>query len=91
MILCVSDIETGISKDDEVSNVTVSAGQPLLLRCRNKDSSQPGKWEKGSKMMNASTLALPSSDESEVMRVVLRVSLKFHMSKFELFLDTILS
>ncbi|XP_036934621.1 receptor-type tyrosine-protein kinase FLT3 [Acanthopagrus latus] len=61
------DIETGISKDDEVSNVTVSAGQPLLLRCRNKDSSQPGKWEKGSKMMNASTLALPSSDESEIL------------------------
>lgn len=88
MLLCVSDIETEINKNDEVSNVTVIPGQPLLLRCRAEED-RP-KWEKDSKMMDAPTLALSPSAKGEVLRQ-LRVSLKFHISKFELYPYTNLS
>lgn len=58
------DIETEINKNDEVSNVTVSPGQPLLLRCRAEED-RP-KWEKDSKMMDAPTLALSPSAKGEI-------------------------
>ncbi|XP_073344451.1 receptor-type tyrosine-protein kinase FLT3 [Pagrus major] len=61
------DLETDFIKNDEVSNVTVSPGQPLLLRCRTKQEGSPSPgWEKGSKMMDAKTLACPSKVKEEI-------------------------
>lgn len=42
-------------KSDEVSNVTLSTGQSLLLRCRIK-SQQPPEWKNGSQIMDAKTI-----------------------------------
>lgn len=84
MLLCVSDVRTELNKNDEVSNVTLSPGQPLLLRCRTEGGGSHPTWERGSKMMDARALALSPSAKGEVLRQ-LRVSLKFHISKFELY------
>ncbi|KAE8279883.1 Receptor-type tyrosine-protein kinase FLT3 [Larimichthys crocea] len=63
------DLETDVRRNEEVSNVTVSAGQPLLLRCRIKDTSVDQccgpVWEKGSEIMDSETL-ICSSDANEI-------------------------
>ncbi|TKS87749.1 Receptor-type tyrosine-protein kinase FLT3 [Collichthys lucidus] len=63
------DLETDVRRNEEVSNVTVSAGQPLLLRCRIKGTSvdqccRPV-WEKGSEIMDSETL-ICSSEANEI-------------------------
>nr|XP_046226788.1 receptor-type tyrosine-protein kinase FLT3 isoform X2 [Scatophagus argus] len=48
------DLETDFMKNDEISNVTVSPGQPLLLRCRRKSYFPPEPlWEQGYKIMDS--------------------------------------
>lgn len=61
------DFDANNLKNDEVSNVTVSPGQPLLLRCRIKGlrPSQPV-WEKDNKNLRSSTLACPSKDKEKI-------------------------
>lgn len=52
---------------DEVSNVTVSPNQSLLLRCREQElKALYSVWEKGGKILDAQTLACSSKDEKEV-------------------------
>ncbi|KAG8009456.1 Receptor-type tyrosine-protein kinase FLT3, partial [Nibea albiflora] len=53
--LHVMILDTNNGGNEEVSNVTVSAGQPLLLRCRIQDEPRPV-WEKGSEIMDSKTL-----------------------------------
>lgn len=62
-----SDLESDLMKKEEVSNVTVSPDQSLLLCCRfkNKDQVYPV-WEKGSEILNARALACSSKNEKEV-------------------------
>ncbi|TDG97302.1 hypothetical protein EPR50_G00224420 [Perca flavescens] len=61
------DLESDFMKNDEVSNVTVSPGQSLLLRCRIKHNGKPSPvWESGSKTMDAKTLACSSKVKKEV-------------------------
>ncbi|XP_044031609.1 receptor-type tyrosine-protein kinase FLT3 isoform X2 [Siniperca chuatsi] len=61
------DLESDFMKNDEVSDVTVSPGQSLLLRCRIlQHRFQSPVWENGSKIMNASTLACSSQVKREI-------------------------
>ncbi|KAM9337200.1 receptor-type tyrosine-protein kinase FLT3-like [Symphorus nematophorus] len=61
------DLQTDVLKNDEVSTVTVSPGQSLLLRCRIKEDWWPFPvWEKGGNTMNANTLACPSKVKEEI-------------------------
>ncbi|XP_031137920.1 receptor-type tyrosine-protein kinase FLT3 [Sander lucioperca] len=61
------DLESDSMKNDEVSNVTVSPGQSLLLRCRIQHYGKPSLvWESGSKTMDAKTLACSSKVKKEV-------------------------
>ncbi|XP_068437954.1 receptor-type tyrosine-protein kinase FLT3 [Clinocottus analis] len=61
------DLDTDFMKHDEVSKVNVSRGQPLLLRCREKQNVplQPV-WVNGSKEMNTAILPCSSSDKKEI-------------------------
>ncbi|XP_070709307.1 receptor-type tyrosine-protein kinase FLT3 [Pempheris klunzingeri] len=61
------DLDTDFMKNNEVSNVTVSPGQPLLLRCRIRQDWPPfSVWERGSRVMDASTLACSSKVKMEI-------------------------
>lgn len=51
-------------QNDEVSNVTVSLGQSLLLRSRIQQYKPPSPvWEKGGKALDAETLSCSSKVE----------------------------
>ncbi|XP_068160051.1 receptor-type tyrosine-protein kinase FLT3 isoform X2 [Antennarius striatus] len=54
------DLEQNFITNDEVTNMTVSPGQPLLLRCRKKYNQYSLVWENGPKVLDASTLNCPS-------------------------------
>ncbi|XP_034718604.1 receptor-type tyrosine-protein kinase FLT3 isoform X1 [Etheostoma cragini] len=61
------DLESDFMKNDEVVNITVSPGQPLLLRCRIQQYGKPSLvWEIGGKTMDAKTLACSSKVKKEV-------------------------
>ncbi|XP_070784269.1 receptor-type tyrosine-protein kinase FLT3 [Enoplosus armatus] len=61
------DLESDFMKNDEVFNVTVSPGESLLLRCRLQRYWLPSPvWEKGSEIMDASTLACSSGVKKEI-------------------------
>uniref|UniRef100_UPI0037E79CA3 receptor-type tyrosine-protein kinase FLT3 isoform X1 n=2 Tax=Semicossyphus pulcher TaxID=241346 RepID=UPI0037E79CA3 len=61
------DVETDVMKEDEVSNVTVSPGQPLLLRCRIKKYWPPNAvWDIGNRTMDNSTLECSSTVRKEI-------------------------
>lgn len=48
-------------KNDEVTNITVSLGQSLLLRCRVEGSYIPSpEWKDNNRTMNADTFACSS-------------------------------
>ncbi|KAF7654023.1 hypothetical protein LDENG_00075530 [Lucifuga dentata] len=52
------DLQSDILKGDEVSNVTLNPGQTLLLRCKiPRNLKLLPVWQRGSKIMDASTLA----------------------------------
>ncbi|KAM3593690.1 uncharacterized protein V6R79_019352 [Siganus canaliculatus] len=60
------DLDTGVMKSDEVSNVTVSPGQSLLLRCRIKSYLRAYPvWMVGGKIFNE-TFACPSTIKDEI-------------------------
>lgn len=65
-VTCVSDVGTGLMKNDEVSNVTVSPGQSLLLRCRIEEYVPHPVWENGRQIMNASAWTCSSKVKREV-------------------------
>lgn len=60
------DLQSDFMKDDEVSNVSVSPGQSLLLRCRIQQKFASPVWENESRILNANTLACPSVEEEEI-------------------------
>ncbi|XP_039982503.1 receptor-type tyrosine-protein kinase FLT3 isoform X2 [Xiphias gladius] len=61
------DLESDLMENDEVSNVTVSPGQSLLLRSRIQQYGPPSPvWEKGGKILDASTLACSSKVEKKI-------------------------
>ncbi|XP_041670537.1 receptor-type tyrosine-protein kinase FLT3 [Cheilinus undulatus] len=61
------DLETDGMKTDEVSNVTLSPGQPLVLRCRISDSNpKRAMWEIGSRRMVDSSLQCSSTVKNEI-------------------------
>lgn len=65
--MCVSDLHSSVMTKDEVSNVTLSEGQSLLLRCRVTGYSlRSPVWEKGGKQLNARTLSRKPEKEEEV-------------------------
>ncbi|KAK5877899.1 hypothetical protein CesoFtcFv8_025361 [Champsocephalus esox] len=62
------DLDSEFMKDDEVSNLTVSPGEPLLLRCR---ATHPHKkialeWEKGRKKLDIRTNGCSSTVKREI-------------------------
>ncbi|GLD54768.1 receptor-type tyrosine-protein kinase FLT3 [Lates japonicus] len=60
------DLES-VSMKDEVSNVTVSPGQSLLLRSRIRQYSPPSPlWEKDAKVLEERTLPCSSKDEKRI-------------------------
>ncbi|XP_018529412.1 receptor-type tyrosine-protein kinase FLT3 [Lates calcarifer] len=60
------DLES-VSMKDEVSNVTVSPGQSLLLRSRIRQYRPPSPlWEKDGKILEERTLACSSKDEKRI-------------------------
>ncbi|KAF3836510.1 hypothetical protein F7725_029068 [Dissostichus mawsoni] len=62
------DLDSEFMKDDEVSNVTVSPGEPLLLRCRVKHRFKriPLGWEKGSRELDIGTNGCSSKVKREI-------------------------
>lgn len=61
------DIEKSFMTKDEFSNVTLSPGQSLLLRCRGH-SYTPPQWEYDGKMLDAKTLACGGQKEMCIKR-----------------------
>lgn len=58
--MCVSDLES----QHQVSNITLSKGQSLLLRCRRNAFGPPAPvWEKGGKPLDARTLSCKAEME----------------------------
>nr|XP_024654674.1 receptor-type tyrosine-protein kinase FLT3 isoform X1 [Maylandia zebra]XP_024654675.1 receptor-type tyrosine-protein kinase FLT3 isoform X1 [Maylandia zebra]XP_024654676.1 receptor-type tyrosine-protein kinase FLT3 isoform X1 [Maylandia zebra]XP_024654677.1 receptor-type tyrosine-protein kinase FLT3 isoform X1 [Maylandia zebra]XP_024654679.1 receptor-type tyrosine-protein kinase FLT3 isoform X1 [Maylandia zebra] len=61
------DLQSSVMNKDEVSTVTLSEGQSLLLRCRVKGYSlRSPVWEKGGKQLNARTLSRKPEKEEEM-------------------------
>ncbi|KAL4001037.1 leucine-rich repeat LGI family member 3 [Sarotherodon galilaeus] len=61
------DLESSVMNKDEVSTVTLSEGQSLLLRCRVKGYSlRSPVWEKGGRLLNARTLSCKPEEEEEM-------------------------
>ncbi|XP_026035324.1 receptor-type tyrosine-protein kinase FLT3 isoform X1 [Astatotilapia calliptera] len=61
------DLQSSVMNKDEVSTVTLSEGQSLLLRCRVKGYSlRSPVWEKGGKHLNARTLSRKPEKEEEM-------------------------
>uniref|UniRef100_A0A8C3GB73 receptor protein-tyrosine kinase n=1 Tax=Cyclopterus lumpus TaxID=8103 RepID=A0A8C3GB73_CYCLU len=61
------DLDADFMKHDEVSKVTVSPGQPLLLRCRIKSQYRLQlAWMNGSKIMNTNILSCSSTVKKEI-------------------------
>lgn len=61
------DLESDFMKNDEVSNVTMSPGQSLLLRCRIQQSGRPSPvWKNGNKILDAKTLSCSSKVKRKV-------------------------
>ncbi|KAM6971586.1 receptor-type tyrosine-protein kinase FLT3-like [Tautogolabrus adspersus] len=61
------DLETDVMKKEEVSNLTLSPGQPLLLRCRIQSYNPPtAVWEIGSRRMNDKALKCSSTIKEEI-------------------------
>lgn len=93
--MCVSDPNSDSMRNDDVSNVTVSPGESLLLRCRIQEYGRPSLvWENGNKTMDPTTFACPSKIKGEVQLfppTPLRFSFDFHVNKFEfsLFMDVL--
>lgn len=65
--MCVSDLQSSVMNEDEVSTVTLSKGQSLLLRCRvtGYGLSSPV-WEKGGKQLHDRTFSRKPEKEEEV-------------------------
>ncbi|CAI5673240.1 unnamed protein product [Oreochromis niloticus] len=58
------DLQSSVMNKDEVSTVTLSKGQSLLLRCRvNGYSLRSPVWEKGGRLLNARTLSCKPEKE----------------------------
>ncbi|XP_039473020.1 receptor-type tyrosine-protein kinase FLT3-like [Oreochromis aureus] len=61
------DLQSSVMNKDEVSTVTLSEGQSLLLRCRVKGYSlRSPVWEKGGRLLNARTLSCKPEKEEEM-------------------------
>ncbi|XP_025765852.1 receptor-type tyrosine-protein kinase FLT3 isoform X2 [Oreochromis niloticus] len=61
------DLQSSVMNKDEVSTVTLSKGQSLLLRCRVKGYSEKSPvWEKGGRQLDARTLACKPEEEEEM-------------------------
>ncbi|XP_029313404.1 LOW QUALITY PROTEIN: receptor-type tyrosine-protein kinase FLT3 [Cottoperca gobio] len=61
------DLDSDFRKSDEVSNVTVSLGQSLLLRCRiQKYGTGANAWENGRKTLDVDTYACSSQVKKEI-------------------------
>ncbi|CAI5673237.1 unnamed protein product [Oreochromis niloticus] len=61
------DLQSSVMNKDEVSTVTLSKGQSLLLRCRvNGYSLRSPVWEKGGSQLNARTLSCKPEEEEEM-------------------------
>ncbi|TNN88869.1 Receptor-type tyrosine-protein kinase FLT3 [Liparis tanakae] len=61
------DLDANFMKHDEVSKVTVSPGEPLLLRCRMKSLNRMQLvWMNGSKRMNTAILPCSSTVKKEI-------------------------
>ncbi|KAK5849692.1 hypothetical protein PBY51_014006 [Eleginops maclovinus] len=62
------DLDRDFMKDYEVSNVTVSPGEPLLLRCRAKHPSMRLKlgWEKDGRKLDIETYGCSSNVKNEI-------------------------
>ncbi|XP_059182503.1 receptor-type tyrosine-protein kinase FLT3 [Centropristis striata] len=60
------DVTSHVMRTSEVSNVTVSPGQSLLLRCRITSYDIQPWWEKGGKTMDATTLGCPPKVKGEM-------------------------
>ncbi|XP_029934627.1 receptor-type tyrosine-protein kinase FLT3 [Myripristis murdjan] len=61
------DLDSGWRENDEVSEVILSPGQPLLLRCRMRSTgSEVPKWEGDSKIINASTVKCSAGIKHEI-------------------------
>ncbi|XP_020500910.2 receptor-type tyrosine-protein kinase FLT3 [Labrus bergylta] len=61
------DVETDVMRKGEVSNVTFSPGQPLLLRCRIKKYNPPtAVWEIGNRRLNDKALKCSSTIKKEI-------------------------
>ncbi|KAI3355261.1 hypothetical protein L3Q82_018115 [Scortum barcoo] len=54
------DIGTDLMNDHEVYNVTVSPGQPLLLRCREQQVVKTPEWKNGGQTLDDTTLGCSS-------------------------------
>ncbi|KAL4001036.1 hypothetical protein ACER0C_006335 [Sarotherodon galilaeus] len=61
------DLQSSVMNKDEVSTVTLSEGQSLLLRCRVKGYSlTPPVWEKGGIQLNTRTLSCKPEKQEEM-------------------------
>ncbi|XP_076744264.1 receptor-type tyrosine-protein kinase FLT3-like isoform X2 [Maylandia zebra] len=61
------DLQSSVMNKDEVSNVTLSEGQSLLLRCRVTGYSlRSPVWEKGGKQLNARTFSCTPEKKEEM-------------------------
>ncbi|XP_037613488.1 receptor-type tyrosine-protein kinase FLT3 isoform X1 [Sebastes umbrosus] len=64
------DPDSDSLRNDEVSNVTVSPGESLLLRCRIQAYGRPSLvWENGNKTMDPTTFACPSTVKGEICSI----------------------
>lgn len=68
----VSDLEADSIKQDEISDVIVSPGEPLILRCRRKFSRDSTiNWQHEGKVLVDKTNKVQYTDETIVSVVVL--------------------
>ncbi|XP_026035329.1 receptor-type tyrosine-protein kinase FLT3-like isoform X3 [Astatotilapia calliptera] len=67
------DLQSSVMNKDEVSTVTLSEGQSLLLRCRVTGYSlRSPVWEKGGKQLNARTFSCTPEKKEEIAYLSIR-------------------